>query len=770
MAKLIKTAVTGLSNSAISSNGKGQNTLPHFTTADSDDNALFTSMPTRETFVTEGTEISADKELILSDITSVDSEQTIVMAMADTVLLPMNEAADTALNNSDIKYIDNISSENGFDLPERPELLAMNSASPLMNSTVLAGDTEVPESGGVPWMWVGAAAIAGGGLGVALGSNHGSDSRTASTPAETEPALNIVVERSGAYIDSNSDGVHQFDEEAVSNSDIAGILDGNAVKVHFNDAPLDAINLTGFTSNDRIEIDVASFQKHGLIDIWSNSLTDVYFSTSTPGYTYFSFENYEFTLVRVKDGWKSEYSSMKDFNSVTHKDNFGLAADFASHINGTDMGVIAYWNDIDNPLNVQSKVIPHYNGLNTDSVVSNLNLGIEGGLIDFVWPAPHVHVVVNNNGSGTVAAFIDQNHDGVLDVNDKVSGSYEAADFSENADPSTNSVTIHFNDLPPAAFNLTGFGIDDLVEIDVKAFAEHDYPGIGYLGDYGVKTLDQYTAHATVAAEGLTLLGYTSSGGIENHWFGSQNSIATLRFDHRGDLGIHFSNGVTDISAPLISADSSIELAGPLQLQEMVNFVNIQGIHVVVDNDGSGTVSAFIDQNADGVLDINDKVSGSYVAADFSGYARLDNQVTIHYNNIPTENDDGPSYVLNLSGFGADDLIEIDVKAFIDNGHAQMANILNPAVKTLDEYTAHGTTALGGYTGNSTHEDFWIAKNETSSFLMEYKHSSHGGWLDFTTEDVGVHIENGLAYAQSGFNFTGTLPMKDLIDFVNFPV
>jgi len=130
------------------------------------------------------------------------------------------------------------------------------------------------------------------------------------------------------------------------------------------------------------------------------------------------------------------------------------------------------------------------------------------------------HVVVESTG-----AFIDFNGNGIIDAEDVV-----AVDFtpmSGNVDLLNSAVTIHYNDLLDTPLNLSGFGDDDLIQIDVEAFIKNGHSGLALLGDPAAITLDQFTTYSTVSAPGSLLQVFGSSNSGEYYILGRMGTGTT---------------------------------------------------------------------------------------------------------------------------------------------------------------------------------------------------------------------------------------------------
>jgi hypothetical protein len=278
----------------------------------------------------------------------------------------------------------------------------------------------------------------------------------------------VVVERGGVFIDTDKDGVLDDDEDIVAHfgGDENADLAGQSVYIEFNDVPLCAINLTGFSDNDKVAFDVGSFQALGLMNSSSNSVTKFTFDN----YPYFGFNNSTvwFTLINNNSGSWHSSRSMKDFDSNTHSSAIGglACSSIKTAVNGNTMGVVAFWTDAGNPLNNVNSIFADYStegGFNTSSVVEAINNGSNTGLVDFILPTPQpeVYVVVTVDG-----AYLDSDQDGIKDAGETTAAAFGA---SANADLSANAVTIHYNAIPTTALDLTGFTGNDKVEVDLTA-------------------------------------------------------------------------------------------------------------------------------------------------------------------------------------------------------------------------------------------------------------------------------------------------------------
>jgi hypothetical protein len=411
------------------------------------------------------------------------------MAKAD---IEIGEPASGAVvSDADVAYTDHISSDVAEIVSDQPELVAMNTVQLISDSAVLA-EENVTGGGGIPWMWVGAAAVAGGGLGVALGSNQGGNDAAPAAGTPVDSTVHVVVERDGAYIDTNADDIGEIAVTGFQEGGNAWLADpDHPVVVHFNDLPLEAINLTGFGEDDKIQFDMTALHDNMVLVESSGSLSRYLEINSTPvnRQVVFGISNQEpktgvdFTLIQHQHPASRTFYDFSE-NSYTGKHYF-LSASYISSVafggsgGSNSTAIIAYWDDTGNALNVQSNILPNFTGSNTDRIVGNLNAGTEGGLVEFVnFPEQdHVYVIVNDSAN----AYIDQDGNGILNSCDYIGGccsSYESANFASggNAYLAENAVTIHFHDYTDGTtyFDLSGFTANDRIEVDMDAIFGKD--------------------------------------------------------------------------------------------------------------------------------------------------------------------------------------------------------------------------------------------------------------------------------------------------------
>jgi len=219
-----------------------------------------------------------------------------------------------------------------------------------------------------------------------------------------------------------------------------------------------ALDLTGFGTDDKIEIDTGGGTWIANFGIGANSASyqlahlEGPSTTVTTALRFRQFTDTANPPVTINDLGNHVYY----FSSTV----YALTADVPGF--GLD-GALAYWTDAGNALNNQANLLPDYNGTNNTTVLANLNANHYPGLVEFVWP---VNVVVEEDG-----AYIDVNANGVHD-NDET----DLAVFASggNADLVANNVVIHFNDIPNTPLDLAGFDGNDRIEIDLNAMRSGD--------------------------------------------------------------------------------------------------------------------------------------------------------------------------------------------------------------------------------------------------------------------------------------------------------
>ena len=450
--------------------------------------------------------------------------------------------------------------------------------------------------------------------------------------------VQVVVERDGAWIDTNANGVHDGNEnvqafdsgEGGSGTDLVDVAH-NSVVIHFNDVPYTQLNLTGFGADDKIEIDVAAIHDNG---------------------------GYMGSAARTgsrQNNWSST-SSGSYGSSIRQYGSHGSRIQVrASRCSSTNSGRTWECNNL--TLYTRSSDRSHtYRDLATfgqgsNATHANLIVDGKGGVMDHVSFVDNtIHVVVERDG-----AYVDSNANGVHDRGEDTLAFDQYMEVAtDRVDLAHNKVVVHFNDAPSGftwALDFSGFGADDRIEIDRAAFASNGWAGadadqihrsvstsdssstrFSSVGFHNASGNSQFRVTAGRNTDGWNALSVQGSSQNSSHWEG-------LAY-----FGDYSSNQIIDAQGGLMNRVSFVSSDLP--------------IHVVVDASG-----AFIDRNDNGVLDAGetqkafDLVDGH--AVDLVGLA--DHKVVVHFNDAPLD-------ALNFAGFGADDKIEIDRTAFMLNG------------------------------------------------------------------------------------------------------
>jgi len=353
-------------------------------------------------------------------------------------------------------------------------------------------------------------------------------------------------------------------------------------------------------------------------------------------------------------------------------------------------------------------------------------------------------VVVDSTG-----AWLDLNANGMLDAEDTTEADFTAG--TGNIDLTANPITIHFNDIPDTPLDLTGFTSDDKIEIDIPAFNE------ARMRTSPAHSFDSLSTSTNAVYLGLDNQGYYSV-------FLAPKTLPSSA-DNQGALAFYTSNirylaYWNDLSNPLGNMSNILpsDTLSALNLGAghgvLIDFIwtpatSFPETGVVVESTG-----AWIDTNADGVHDANEITPWVGGSDNLAGH-----QVTIHFNSVPNQ-------PLDLTGFGSDDLIEIDAQAFINNGHNALNILTRPNILKTDEFSVPGTLTT---TSNRL-------SNSGYSFANWYT-TSNGST---TSARVGLFNSSSSLYftSNNGSRFTGyqlatgistNLPLQQMVNFVNFP-
>lgn len=533
------------------------------------------------------------------------------------------------------------------------------------------------------------------------------------------PKLQVIVDHNpndaagavGAYIDTDRDGVLDAAEAVESNlafsatgEDLVGVS-ARSVTVRFNDLPDVALNLSGFGGDDRIEINLDEMGRY-----WKLGTVDEY-----------SYEQgSDADNSSIREGSASTTWELSGRDPQDRSFEATLTAWRGSCSNNTT-AYIKFSGDYKTSEGYESKTIRFA----TFGVCYDQNPIIDGQLalgqqVSFV-RNPTVHVVVdryqNAQSEYEVGAFIDLDQDGELDANEATADNlaFNANGSEAKVELRHAPVVIHFNDTLDVALNLSDFGRDDRIEIDVADLRAKGWdipvPGID------VRNTRAYLTGEEVDADGAAALIFERSGGNDVEQYLAV--VGTYRFNSN-DNSIWLSLEVDgqDRTAALgdfgpVGGDYN-DMVDCNFLWDRVSFVNVNGqspqnIHVVVDHYddlGQDRVGAFIDMDKDGVLDASEATEDN-LAFNANGSANIDlaqHHVTIQFNDVHGKTLDQDGFVasvqaLDLSGFGSDDRIEINLNRLAANGWLVPDKATQYDISlsrgTCTSYEIDGTTTRG---------------------------------------------------------------------------
>ncbi|MFW9616583.1 Calx-beta domain-containing protein [Aquabacterium sp.] len=446
---------------------------------------------------------------------------------------------------------------------------------------------------------------------------------------ETTRDIHVVVDQSGAFIDTDADGVLDDSEAVDENRAFAADgtdlihLSSNHVTIRVNDVPDVALDLKGFGADDKIEINLDQLSD-GRADVATYEHGNAYFNAySGDGHVYSAHSNWNacgsnfyFGMnVSRGDGWGGQVELR-----VQHSGSYGGD-------NGT-LGVLGPDNDANTLMDGRGSLL---------------------GQISIVRDAT-IHVVVEADG-----AFIDTDADGVLDLEEATDANRAFdQDGSDLIGLSDHHVVVKFNDAPDSSLDFSGFGRDDRIEIDRTAFEAAGWPG----GEANESYANHYRSWSGGYANSDRGFDVQSGSGyfeVNAYRYGS-SAYLRVSGSQRSESGNY---NCTDDSLAWMSGSNLLDGNGGLM--NRVSFVQSNVVHVVVEATGG-----WIDQDADGVLDSAERTDANRAfdfAADGSN-ALVDlahSKVVLHFN-------DNPNEALDLSGFGPDDRIEIDRTAMGLNG------------------------------------------------------------------------------------------------------
>ena len=552
--------------------------------------------------------------------------------------------------------------------------------------------------------------------------------------------IHVIVDANGAWIDDNGDGVKDAGETTAADFSASGNADltANQVTIEFNDIPNTPINLSNFGSDDRIRIDLGALRDnydlsrgHGLLDYVipesriNSSAGGAITSVTVAGYDQYAFVH---TLARLA-------------GAATNTNTNNLYS--------TAYGVTARLSG--NQLVIQAGSLHRHSGNITFSNQTTLPLasgltGLDMTKVDFVdTPVALASVVVDAGG-----AWLDANDNGVHDGNENT-----AADFGAggNADLSAKAVTIEFDDIPSTPLDFTGFGSDERIRIDLSALAANqgvnNFTG-GSTADWRSHAVQHLFAGASTTTNGA--VGYLPYASTTMHrkYYSRPNTttpVDWLRIKQSGSslnfaIG-HVHNNVGGTSMAVLASHFPTATFASLGVVALVNPPPapppLPSVFAVVDANG-----AWIDTNRDGMLNSNDQTNGNYTEAHFTSGGNADlaaNALTIRFLDIPDQRDQNGNIVqanvLDFSGFGSDDKIEIDVASFLQ--HVWIGGV-NSGSNTAGFYMDFDNPDYADFSNWQRH---WPAQNALTTHTTS-THTPSGQRVSSVTSSRGFAPPNAL--------------------------
>ena len=488
------------------------------------------------------------------------------------------------------------------------------------------------------------------------------------------PKVSIVVDKTGAYIDQDGDGV--LDVEEMTEENLAFTADGDdlvdlahtTAVIRFNDAPKYALNLQGFGGDDRIELNTTSLSLSG----WYGVNGDITARDNNAGYSDYFDSTVTLRSQSVDQTFKV---SAERFYSTTPR-----------------LTIRAYDGSIDDSKTAELAF------LGEDSAIIDGNFGLLNR-ISFV-EASYTRVIVNENGG-----WFDTNLDGRLTESELTDenrafnevGSNLAVDFDHE------QVIVEFEGLPTQALDLSDFGADDRVHIDASALATRGIDAFAFI--HSTTDRDSYTKYTGALATSMYAgLGEDSQGlGIfylSAERTPSGDNLLGLRHE------TYSSEGGNSGSAQLATfGDSTAAIDGEFGLMSKIVIVK-PTTYIVVESSG-----AFVDANANGELDLGE---GIFAFDEIDGSDLLN----LRRGKFVIEFNDVPSQPLDLSGFSSDDRIIIDRTAFANNGWelATRATMQTDGSYSTKAYTVTNDGSTKSYWACHTYSGF---QSNSGSFFIE---------------------------------------------------
>jgi len=395
---------------------------------------------------------------------------------------------------------------------------------------------------------------------------------------------------------------------------------------------------------------------------------------------------------------------------------------------------------------VWSFIIPVDVNLDT-SVQHNFQAVIQEGELSFPpvsyameYTAPsseNVDVIVTADG-----AYIDFNHDGVLDGDDTDSyDDFVYADFAEggNADLVANQVVVTVQDFNSNRMDLTGFGSDDKLVFNMRDLIDNGR--VATTTRFAVGSSEAGWAITTLANDGqiryysgqMTFLGSTfavindaETNPLANFYsaFGVDDTIGTI-----GNPGVDYSRAVAHIT----SSDYLLYFnmnnvthttntnTSTSELPYMRVFVTRNGMFSTTSGN-----DAWITTDGGGeYVDFNGRGNDPITTIDF-----VNNHVELVFLDVP-------DFTLSLDGYGEDDRIYIDRNAMIVNdnnsGDIIAFDLYTSSSRNKLSYLYEGSQSRG----NNSALDYLFNQTSVSYFGESVRMS--GGELVL----AGGHFFNG---------------------------
>jgi hypothetical protein len=337
-------------------------------------------------------------------------------------------------------------------------------------------------------------------------------------------------------------------------------LNTKTVLVVVKDIPYRALNLTGFDATDKLVFDVAALVANGVLK--NDKLTSITYVTQGAGVT-----NPDHRSINPVGGIKvANYHFSGGTDIVFHYATAAVGNDFAGvaankaggyieikqltgAVNGHNSGVIAQWDaagftqggairitghEILNPFlagpgyNAQLAAYQLVNGIGTDNVQTQVHqvdfINASGpALAEDLWRV---------DGTFGTSIYLDADRDGTRDTGETsftldVGGTDKAA-IATAMDLVHSSVVVAFDGMPKGALDLTGFGTDDRIVIDLFAairggqgYGSSTFTGYAYNGIFGFAahtiTLQKSLAHVNkVKFDTVGDSVYLTNGNIAN--------------------------------------------------------------------------------------------------------------------------------------------------------------------------------------------------------------------------------------------------------------